>query len=150
MVQSISGIQVMPRMSKDEKFVDQTFATAQKEVKKSEVRDADWGLYAAQTCLAKQLVNASPEETELIKEKMNFIQAQMNDNLKQDSTIFINENASKLDKYAAKAQMYPGRVQLIKAGGDAAVNVLKGASGLVNDVKTFIPVETVPALNAAA
>lgn len=135
-----------PKVSKaDRKFNEKVFHDCQKNVKSSEVRDADWGLWAAQTCLAKDLVEAkNPEEAKLIVAKMNFIQTLINQNMDQDQDIYTKETKDKcnliITKADAKAKVLPGRAVVIAAGGNAATEMIdstaKLADSTINLVKT--------------
>ena len=132
---------------RENKFNEKVFHDCQKNVKKSEVRDADWGLYAAQTCLAKSLVSASPEETELVMKKMDYVQKLINQNMEQDQDIFSREMKDKgtfiITKAEAKSKVLPARAELIKASGDTTVKLLDSATGAIKEV-------TVPKLDIAA
>lgn len=136
------------------RFNERVFEDARKDVRKSEVRDADWGLLAAQTCLAKDLVTADEQQTQLIKDKMNFINKQMNDNLNVDSLILTTANDGKCKKYAAKAdakaQLYPGRIELLRAGTDSAMNLVNGATDVMKNLPINVDATEVPELAEAA
>ena len=114
---------------KERKMDEKIFKDAQRAVRRSEVRNADWGLYAAQNCLARDLVNATPDEMGLIIDKMNFIQSHMNSNLQLDNSLYC-------DKIHAKSDASNSRAQVIKASADATSNVVKSAADLVHTVKT--------------
>ena len=138
MINKVSGNYYVSRPAKaDNNFVDKTFEYAQKGVRNSQVetRWGDWGLYAAYNCLAKQLVSASPEESEDIMARMTFIQNQMNENLKVDGSLNTQEMSDKCLKYDAKAKLYPAQAELIKAGTDSASQLISDTKGIIKDIK---------------
>ena len=114
---------------KEQKFIDKTFERElQTGRQKSTVRrNDDNGYGAALTCLARDMVTATPEETRLIAAKMNFLQMMINQNIQTDAGIKTQQNedyraliTTKSDAYTAKA---PHQVEIIKA-----------TAGGVNDV----------------
>jgi hypothetical protein len=111
------------------KFNDKVFNDCQKNVSKAEVRDADWGLYAAQTCLAKDLVNATPDEARLITAKMGFIQNIINQNMAMDEDIFIKDEDQKIKRITAKAD---AKVKVIPARAAAIAGTLNAGSNAVD------------------
>ena len=125
---------------KESSFNDRVFQDSRKSVKKSEVRDADWGLYAAQTCLAKALVTASPEESKLIAQKMNFIQNIINQNMEQDQDIYSREMNDKgkliIIKADAKSKTLPLKTDFIRTSAAGVVDVANTSVKLMKEVKT--------------
>ena len=124
------------------KFIEKVFKDCSKNVYRSEVRDADWGLYAAQTCMAKDLITATPEEADLIKEKMEFIQNIINQNMKMDEDIFILDEDQKRQlihaQADAKAKVLPARAALITDTLKATSGAMDSASNLaVNSTKAI-------------
>lgn len=121
-------------VTKDERnFVNDVFKNAQKDVKNQEVRNSDWSLSAAQSCLARDLVTAGPEEAGLIMVKMNFIQEQMNGNLKVDSDISTQSTTNKCDIISAKGDKKVKDAELVKAYGDSAGHVINEVTGLAEN-----------------
>lgn len=111
------------------KFNEKVFKQSQRNVKSSEVRDADWGLYAAQTCLAKDLVSANPDEARLITAKMKFIQDIINQNMQLDEDIFIKDEDQKIKKINAKAD---AKVKVIPTRAAAIAGTLNAGSNAVD------------------
>ncbi len=139
----ISSANVSNRVTRNEiKFNDKVFRDCQKNVKTSEVRDADWGLYAAQTCLAKDLTTASEEETKLIMSKMDYLQNIINANMNQDQRIWREDEEDKRSlietKANAQATTLPAKSDLIKTTSDSAEKVIKSSAELVKEVKPGI------------
>ena len=132
----VSGVQganygYVNRVSKREQKLDEkVFAEAQKQVKKAEVRNADWGLYAAQNCLARDLVNAEPDECELIMKKMDYIQSCMNKNIMLDADIYNGKTKGKSELMAARSQM-------LKTGCDGLSGVMNSTADVVKSVPKF-------------
>lgn len=112
---------------------ERIFKNAQKEVRKSEVRNADWGPYACQNALFQHLVNADPEEMGLIAAKLELTQNYMNNNLRTDSDIDCA-------KIKTKGDILPAKAELARAHGDAAkayAEALKTAGeGVSTTIKT--------------
>lgn len=117
----------------ENRFNNSVFKTAQKDVTKQEVRNADWGLSAAQSCLARDLVTANPEEAGLIMEKMEFIQSQMNKNLKVDSDIYSQTTSDKCGVITAKGDAKAKKADLVRAYGDSAGHVINEVSNLAEN-----------------
>ena len=138
----------------ERKFNDKVFQDCQKRVKCTEVRDADWGLFAAQTCLARDLVTASKEEAGLIVAKMNFLQNIINQNMEQDQDIFTRETNDKVHiltaKADAKARVIPARAQAIKTTADAASELIDSTSTLADSSLKVIREVKQPKLNLVA
>lgn len=124
---------------KESSFNDRVFRDSRKSVRKSEVRDADWGLYAAQTCLAKALVTASPEDSKLIAQKMNFIQNIINQNMEQDQDIYSREMDDKgkliIIKADAKSKTIPLKTDLVRTSAASVVDVANSSVKIMKEVK---------------
>ncbi len=135
---------------KDAKFYDRVFRDCQKNVKNTEVRDADWGIYAAQTCLARDLVYAtSKEEADFLKNNLDYLKEYINGNMAQDQKICREDEedarlkmtaqadaqATKISAKAdAKAKTLPATSELIKTTPESAKEVLDSSAKLVKEV----------------
>lgn len=114
---------------KEEKYIDSTFKQELKrDRQKSTVRrNDDNGYGAALTCLARDMVTATPEEATLIAAKMNFIQNLVNQNLQTDANIRTQKNSdsramieTKSDAYAKKA---PCQAELMRTASSSLSDV---------------------------
>ncbi|MBQ9246448.1 hypothetical protein IJ182_09300 [bacterium] len=153
---NVSATQMMPyqsapKLSKaDKKFNEKVFHDCQKTVKKAEVRDADWGLYAAQTCLAKDLVSASPDQAKLIVAKMHFLQTLINQNMEQDQDIYTRENSDKchliITKADAKTKVLPARATVISASGNAVSSVIDSTAKLADSSTELVKTVKTPVI----
>ena len=122
----------------EKKFVDGVFKKAQDTVKKQEVRDADWGLAAAQTCLARDLVTAGPEEAGLIMDKIEFVSKHLNENIQVDSDILSRQASDKREAIKAKADSKASQAEYVKALGDTTTQVIGGVTKAANDVSDLV------------
>ncbi len=142
MINSVSIAQTPHITPAERKYINDTFRDAKKRVKGTEVRDADYALYAAQSCLAKELVKANKEESGLIVAKMNYLQNIINQNMEQDQDIYSREMKDKsgfiLTKAEAKSKVLPARAELIRATADSSSQVLDSVSGLTNNALDFV------------
>ena len=118
-------------IAKKDAFNDKVFKDCQKNVKGTEVRDADWGLYAAQICLAKDLVNADYNNAKLITAKMDFLQKMINQNMDQDQIIFIQDEDQKIKSITAKAD---AKSKVIPARAAAVVGTINATSNAMDSV----------------
>ena len=130
-VSMIPAKYTLKQQDKRTKFNEKVFNDCQKSVSKSEVRDADWGLYAAQTCLAKDLVSANPEEARLITAKMRFIQDIINQNMDQDENIFIKDKEQEIKHINAKAD---AKVRVIPVRAAAIAGTLNAGTNAVDKI----------------
>ena len=117
------------RVSRQERNTDEkVFRDAQKMMKKSEVRNADWSMEAAQDCLARDLVNCNADEFAFITAKLDYIQNYMNNNLATDNN--LNCNTLK-----TKAEIMPAKTEAVKTYGNVATNILDSSAELVKTIK---------------
>ena len=114
--------------NRERKTDEKVFKDTQKMMKKSEVRNADWGLEAAQNCLARDLVNCNADELALITAKMDFIQSKINSNLTADNDLSCA-------KLRTKAEIIPVKAEAAKAYGNVATNFIDSSAGLVKTIK---------------
>lgn len=122
----------------EHKFNNSVFKNAQKDVKKQEVRDADWGLAAAQSCLARDLVTAGPEEAGLIMDKLEFVSKHLNENMQVDSDILSKLSADKREVMKVKADTKASQAEYVKALGDTTTQVIGGVTKAANDVSDLV------------
>ena len=134
---SISNCPV--NITKEEaKFINSTFKKEQKYDRQlsTQRRNDDNGYNAAITCLARDMVTATPEEAYLIAAKINFFQNLINYNLQLDADLKSQKNSdsrmmieTKTDAYTKKA---PYQTELLKSASnsfsDVADTVTKLAS----------------------
>ena len=88
---------------------EKVFDNAEKLVKKDKVRNSDYGLVAAQTCLARDFVNADVDEARLLAAKMAFVHNIMKDNLASDTSRYCDEARAKVELMPAKAELSRSR-----------------------------------------
>ena len=148
MINNVSFAQTSRITPSEANYINKTFRDAQKRVKGTEVRDADYALYAAQSCLAKDLVKANEDETKLIITKMDYLQNIINQNMEQDQDIFSRELKDKggfiLTKAEAKSKILPARAEVIRGTGESASQVINSISDLANNSKDFIVATRTP------
>ena len=112
------------------RFVDSTFKQELKHNRQKNTvrRNDDNGYGAALTCLARDMVTATPEEARLIAAKMNFIQNLINHNLLTDANIRTQKNNDSCAMIEAKSDAYtkkaPHQNELIKTTADSFVDVV--------------------------
>ena len=114
-----------------QKFNDKVFNDCQKNVSKAEVRDADWGLYAAQICLAKDLIGADYDQSKLITAKMEFLQKIINQNMDQDQQIYVQDEDLKIKNINAKAD---AKVKVIPVRAAAITGTMNAGSNAVDSL----------------
>ena len=128
----------------EHKFNNSVFKNAQKDVRKQEVRDADWGLAAAQSCLARDLVTAGPEEAGLIMDKLEFVSKHLNENMQVDSDISSKLSADKCEVMKVKADTKASQAEYVKALGNTATQVAGQVSKVASDVTGLIdPIKSI-------
>ena len=132
---------------REERFIDATFKEELKRSRQNATtrRNDDNGYGAALTCLARDMVTATPEEAALIAAKINFIQNQINQNLRTDANLRTQRNddsramiETKSSAYARKA---PRRAEVIKATTDGLVDVVDSVDKVIT---TINPVRSMP------
>ena len=118
----------------ESRFINSTFKQELKAGRQKNTvrRNDDNGYGAALTCLARDMVTATPEEATLIAAKKNFIQNLVNQNIQTDANIRTQKNddtramiESKSDAFAKKA---PHQAELIKATSDGFTDVVDTVS----------------------
>lgn len=123
--------------SQESKFINSTFKQELKSSRQKNTvrRNDDNGYGAALTCLARDMVTASPEEATLIAAKMKFIQNLVNQNIQTDANIRTQGNddkramiESKSDAFAKKA---PHQAELIKTTRDSFNDVVDTVTGKI-------------------
>ena len=134
---------ILVAQNKNNAFNDKVFRDCRKSVKKSEVRDADWALYAAQSCLSRAFVTAPRPQADLIAQKMLFIQGLLNKNIEQDQDIYSREMKDKSDyllaKADAKAKTLPVTTDFVKTSTAAAVDVANSSLSVIREIKNPLP-----------
>ncbi len=138
MGQNVSMVPAMPAMlycknvvTRHERKLDEgVFDNAEKLVKKDKVRNSDYGLVAAQTCLARDFVNADLEEARLLAAKMAFVHQLMDENLAADASR-ANE------RIRTKTEQIPAKVELSRVrGNNFSTTIKSGSEGLSTVIKS--------------
>ena len=114
----------------ERKLDEDVFDNAEKLVKKDKVRNSDYGLIAAQTCMARDFVNADVDESRLLAAKMEFIHQLMAENLEADASRDI-------ERTRIKTEQIPARIELSRVRGDNLSSAIKSSSdGLSTVIKS--------------
>ena len=110
------------------KLDEGVFKNAEKLVKKDKVRNSDYGLVAAQTCLARDFVNADADEARLLAAKMAFVHQLMDENLASDAS-------RDCEKIRVNGEQIPAKTELSKARSEGLSSVIKSSSEVIKSVK---------------
>ncbi len=120
---------------RERKLDEEVFENAEKLVKKDNVRNSDYGLVAAQTCLARDFVNADVEEACLLAAKMEFVHRLMDENLSADASRANERIRTKTDQIPAKVELSKVRGDnfstAIKSGSDGLSTILKSGGDFI-------------------
>ena len=144
--------------SRERAFNNQVFNNAEKTVKKTpELRNSDYGIQAAQTCLYRDLVEAPADEAGLIMKKIEFLDGIQTEHVKLDTEVGSYESRYRTDNKCdlirtrseaavTRSEAAANKTEYVRAVGEAAKNtvdgvggVIKDTTGLVSEVKNPIP-----------